>query len=158
MITQYYAAFGSNLSHDQMKCRCPAAKPLTSSFIPDYTLAFKSVANIIASPQNKVPVGVYSITEACETALDCFESYPNLYTKKYLKLKLFDDQVLVMTYVMKKKYGFGNPSDAYYRVIGEGYIDWGIDDTFLTEARDYAIKNEDGTAFRSKRWDGNAYK
>ena len=61
--------------------------------------------------------------------------------------------ILVMIYVMNKEYGFGKPSEAYYRVIGEGYDDWGMDHQLLVEARDYSIHNDKGEAFRSKRWD-----
>ena len=116
-------------------------------------LVFKSVANIIPHPNKGVPVGIYSITEECESALDSFESFPTLYIKKYLKLSITNEQILVMTYVMKDEYGFGKPSDAYCRVIGEGYNDWGMDASFLLEAREHAILNDDGTAFRSRRWD-----
>ena len=127
--------------------------PYIASVLQDYVLAFKSVANIIPFPKKGVPVGIYYITQACETSLDHFESFPNLYTKKYIKISVADEVILVMTYVMNKEYGFGIPSDAYYRVIAEGYNDWGLDNAILLEAREYAKQHDDGKAFRSKRWD-----
>ena len=41
MTKRYYIAYGSNLNIDQMSYRCPGAKVVGTSKIPDFELLFK---------------------------------------------------------------------------------------------------------------------
>ena len=41
MTKRYYIAYGSNLNIDQMSYRCPGAKVVGTSEIPDFQLLFK---------------------------------------------------------------------------------------------------------------------
>ena len=41
MTKRYYIAYGSNLNIDQMRYRCPGAKVVGTSKIPDFQLLFK---------------------------------------------------------------------------------------------------------------------
>ena len=152
--TKFYGAFGSNLSKRQMKERCPAAIPYAASTLNGFMLCFKSVADVIPKTSHQVPVGIYEITSACEDALDVYESFPYLYRKEYIKLMLNNRLTKIMFYVMNKEYGFGKPSDTYYRTIEEGYIDWNLNERVLVNALTFSINRDTGNSFRSKRWDG----
>ena len=41
MAKRYYIAYGSNLNIPQMRWRCPSARIIGTSEIPDYRLLFK---------------------------------------------------------------------------------------------------------------------
>ena len=41
MAKRYYIAYGSNLNIPQMRMRCPGARIIGTSVIPDYELLFK---------------------------------------------------------------------------------------------------------------------
>ena len=62
----YYAAYGSNLNKQQMRSRCPMAKPVSKAVLNGWQLVFRGVADIMPSPKAKVYLGIYSITPACE--------------------------------------------------------------------------------------------
>ena len=106
----YYAAYGSNLNHHQMRQRCPAAQPIAAAVLPDWQLVFRGVADITPAIDNAVPVGLYKITAACEAALDHYENFPTLYGKKIIDLHLDGRALSVMTYIMTPRYGYGPPS------------------------------------------------
>ena len=40
-MKRYYLAYGSNLNIRQMRYRCPGAKPIGITAIPDYQLLYK---------------------------------------------------------------------------------------------------------------------
>ena len=63
----YYLAYGSNLNVRQMLYRCPGAKPIGISVIPDYELLYKGsktgVYLTIEPKKNSiVPVAVWEVT------------------------------------------------------------------------------------------------
>ena len=87
MKTQIYVAYGSNMNVEQMKRRCPNAKPIGKYILGDYKLEFRGVANIIKCKGKKVPVALWEITEECEKSLDIYEGYPRLYRKEYVKVE-----------------------------------------------------------------------
>lgn len=152
MEATYYGAYGSNLNRQQMHIRCPASKPVEGTYLTDRTLVFKSVADVISDPGNRVPVGVYVITKCCERALDRYEGYPRHYGKEYLNVELKGRSVQVMIYVLNKSYGFGEPSKKYFEVIRQGYDEWDFDHKFLFAAREFSIKNDLGNSYRSRVW------
>ena len=84
---KYYIAYGSNLNIRQMRFRCPGAKPIGISAIPDYELLFKGSktgAYLTIEPKDGglVPVAVWEVTADDEKHLDIYEGYPNFYYKK----------------------------------------------------------------------------
>ncbi|MCM1578454.1 MAG: gamma-glutamylcyclotransferase [Ruminococcus sp.] len=131
MERKIYFAYGSNLNHEQMSRRCPDAVFIGATFINDYTMTFKGdsvgVADIIPQKGSRVPVGIWSITEADERALDRYEGFPRLYSKRKIRAYYVGKTVEGMVYVMAADKPVQLPSEAYFNVILQGYLDCGID-------------------------------
>ena len=124
---KYYFAYGSNMNHEHMKMRCPKAKYLGQWTLPGHKLVFRSVADVEQSKKDKVSGALFEITQECERALDRYEGYPNLYTKKYYTIWHTEmEDVLpqtIMFYSMVDKYGEYPPSEGYFQTIKQGYKD-----------------------------------
>ncbi len=148
----YYAAYGSNLNKQQMHSRCPMAKPFGMAVLNGWQLVFRGVADIMPNPRAKVYLGIYSITPACEIALDYYESYPDLYVKKYIQIQLESSQVISMFYVMKPGFGFGKPSHKYLRTIREGYKNWKLPEQPMLESMQHARAHDSGDGYTSRYW------
>jgi len=135
---KFYFAYGSNLNHEHMKFRCPKAKFIRKMTLPNYELVFRSVADIQDAPGKWVEGGLFRITDDCEKALDTYEGYPHLYTKKYYKmwhddLRSFVPQK-IMFYSMVDKDVVHPPSEGYLRTIMAGYNDCEISTDALMKA------------------------
>ena len=90
-MKRYYLAYGSNLNIRQMRYRCPTAKPIGITAIPDYELLYKGSgtgAYLTIEPKKDglVPIAVWEVTEADEKRLDAYEGCPTFYYKKELRL------------------------------------------------------------------------
>ena len=141
---KYYIAYGSNLNIRQMRFRCPGAKPIGISAIPDYELLFKSSktgAYLTIEPKDGglVPVAVWEVTADDEKHLDIYEGYPNFYYKKEVRLpvKLASGKTKKLTafvYIMHEERSLGIPSLAYIRTCKEGYRNFGFDVKYLDRA------------------------
>ena len=122
-----YMSYGMNTNRDAMANRCPRAKPLGGFYLPNYRLVFRGVADIVPDDNAAVPVVLWDITEQCLQALDRLEGFPHLYTRKQINGGW-------ITYMMNDKTIFGPLPSSYYRMIEEGYRDFGLDDWRLREA------------------------
>lgn len=143
-----YLAYGSNLNKSQMRVRCPNATPKGFILLPDYRLVFKGVADMIPAKGLHCPVGLWEITDKCEKALDRYEGFPSLYRKEYFVNK---DGTEFMAYVMNS-HGLGLPPTTYYQGILQGYKDFGIDQTYLSDALTFTKEYQSDDAYTSKRW------
>ena len=101
MVKKYYVAYGSNLNVKQMIMRCPNARIVGTSEIPDYELLFKgsktgSYLTIEPKAGASVPVGVWKVNNTDEAALDRYEGFPTFYYKTELEdgIKLAYDDFL----------------------------------------------------------------
>jgi len=153
MEKRYYVAYGSNLNVRQMLMRCPHARMIGTSVIPDYRLMFKgsktgSYLTIEPEEGCSVPVGVWEVTPADERALDRYEGYPSFYYKKEMELPITGcrtgkiRQRKVFVYIMHEERELGIPSQMYVRVCAQGYFDFGFDLAPLMEAYDYSKTEE----------------
>ena len=132
-MKKLYVAYGSNLNMMQMGWRCPNAKVVGIGFIRNYQLTFRGVATIIPIEKVDVPVAVWEITEECEKALDRYEGYPHLYHKEMIDVEMQDKTLKAMVYIMNK--GIPHmPVRSYFDTIRQGYLDCGLDETYLKEA------------------------
>jgi gamma-glutamylcyclotransferase (GGCT)/AIG2-like uncharacterized protein YtfP len=93
-----------------------------------------AVATIEPCQGGSVPVLVWEITPADETALDRYEGWPHFYRKETVKVKLGNKTVRAMVYIMNEGRPLGQPSCYYYSVILEGYKDAGFDVDILRQA------------------------
>lgn len=135
-----YFAFGSNLSVDAMRVRCPAAQKVGPLAVTNIELVFRAVADIRYKKGAVCHGGLWLITPACEAALDRYEGVSvggsrGLYEKVYFPVK---DEASGRThqclaYKMTRK-GIMPPSEYYLSVIIQGYADFGLDLVHLDRA------------------------
>ena len=149
-MKRYYLAYGSNLNIRQMRYRCPSAKPIGITAIPDYELLYKGSgtgAYLTIEPKKDglVPIAVWEVTEADEKRLDAYEGCPTFYYKKELRLpvKLRNGKtkkVDAFIYIMHEERRHGIPSLTYIRTCEEGYRNFGFDTMFLDAAYEISAK------------------
>lgn len=145
-MKKLYAAYGSNLSKEQMAYRCPTAKPIAVTWLKDHQLVFQgrpygAHANVIPSEGNEVPVAIWEITPKDERALDIYEGVKGgYYTKEYVEVDICGEKKEVLIYIMTPN-PYGRPSDHYLQVIADGYKDFLLPIRILNEAVIHARKN-----------------
>ena len=149
---RYYIAYGSNLNIRQMRYRCPGAKPIGISAIPDYELLYKGSktgAYLTIEPKNGglVPIAVWEVTDDDEKRLDIYEGYPTFYYKKDVRLpvKLASGKIRKVTafvYIMHEERSIAIPSMTYIRTCEEGYRNFGFDIKYLDRAYLRSIKED----------------
>ena len=141
---RYYIAYGSNLNIRQMRYRCPGAKPIGISAIPDYELLYKGSktgAYLTIEPKDGslVPIAVWEVTADDEKRLDIYEGYPKFYYKKEVRLpiRLASGKIRKVTafvYIMHEERSIAIPSMTYIRTCEEGYRNFGFDVKYLDRA------------------------
>lgn len=150
-MSKMYAAYGSNLSVEQMAYRCPDAKIVGRAEVLDYRLLYKgsltgAYATIEPEEGMSVPILVWEISESDEKSLDRYEGYPRFYYKKDLQVEMQSitgedlGETTVMAYIMDEKRHCGIPSTYYEDVLREGYERFGFDPIILDEAMSYTIR------------------
>lgn len=138
MQKRYYIAYGSNLNISQMKMRCPSARIVGTSTIPDYELLFKgsktgSYLTIEPNEGEHVPGVVWETKGADEAALDRYEGFPNFYYKAEMELPIVgirNKKIMlqkVYVYIMHEDRQLGVPSWHYIHTCLEGYRAFGFD-------------------------------
>lgn len=148
---KYYLAYGSNLNVDQMKYRCPDAKPAAVTKIPNYHLLFRRGFLTIEPQQgSSVPVVVWKISDRDEKNLDRYEGYPKFYRKEIFPILLngYKDMDAyragkrsvqekvgeAMVYIMNDGFPAQQPSSSYLDTVKRGYAAFNIDVNYLMNA------------------------
>ena len=145
MAKRYYIAYGSNLNIPQMRMRCPGARIIGTSVIPDYELLFKgsktgSYLTIEPWEGGRVPVAVWEVTAAHERSLDRYEGYPVFYYKADMELAVTlagTGEVKTLpgfVYMMYADRPLGTPSNSYFVTCAQGYRSFGFDPCILLDA------------------------
>jgi len=124
----FYMAYGMNTPRDAMAARCPKAKPMGAFYLPDHRLVFRGVADFVEDTESVLPVVLWDITPDCLRALDQLEGYPHFYNRR----KLNGAWII---YEMVDQTRTHLPNNGYYRMIEEGYKDFGLDDWHLRHAK-----------------------
>lgn len=147
MKKRYYIAYGSNLNIRQMRMRCPSARIIGISEIPEYELLFKGsktgfYLTIEPKKGSRVPVAAWEVSAEDEQALDRYEGFPTFYYKKEMllpikgirsgKIRRRD----TFMYIMHEDRVLGVPSNFYMQTCLNGYKSFGFDPKFLHEAYD----------------------
>lgn len=144
---KYYIAYGSNLNKAQMAVRCPDALAIGTAEMKNTKMVFRSnakgfgVATLEKESGCSVPIAIWAISASDEKKLDAYEGYPNLYTKKKVKIVLAGNTEEAMIYIMTSGHMETYPSRAYYETIKQGYIDFGFNVHLLSK---YAWKGVAG--------------
>ena len=137
---KFYIAYGSNLSHAQMRERCPDAVPYGAGVLKDYELVFKVHADIVPHKGWEVPIGVWTISDKDEEFLDYYEGYPGYYIKKNVDVTVRSFKTgelrtkTGMVYMMAADKALTTPDRYYFDGICEGYHDFNLDIIPLLEA------------------------
>ena len=150
-----YAAYGSNLNKAQMKKRCPDSSPYTWINLKNWRLVFKGVADIENNNNSNLLLGLYKITDNCEKKLDGYEEYPAIYKKHYFSQEVNGKKADIMLYIMNDKFSYSVPSQKYFKIIKEGYQNWGFKTDLLFIAGDHSIVNNTVEGYKSKNWSDN---
>lgn len=145
MKKRYYIAYGSNLNIRQMLVRCPDATIIGTANLQGWELLFKgsrsgSYLTIERSRDGIVPVAVWNVTEADETALDHYEGVPTFYYKKDIRLQCSSihtgrqRMVTAFAYIMHEERPVGVPTVRYMQTCLAGYDDFLFDKQILMAA------------------------
>lgn len=141
-----YIAYGSNLNIEQMKYRCPGAKPVAKSWLHDYRLVFQgrmtnAHANVIPEAGQDVPVVVWEIDKYNEKALDRYEGVKGgYYTKETMRVDVNGRMRKALIYIMTPN-PYGMPSNIYLHTLVQGYKDFNFDARILNSALIHAHDN-----------------
>ena len=129
---KFYLSYGANCNNYDMKERAPSSIPVGIYRLENFKLAFNHVADIRRSDNDVCICGLWLITEECENALDMFEGYPVLYTKKYIKLRndqinpfewvnikdnLKDNDTTALLYTMNNNVRYSPPNKYYVNTM-----------------------------------------
>ena len=130
-----YFAYGSNLSREQMRYRCPGSKALCPAYLAGYRLAERKYADIEPDAGSVVHGALYSISASNLELLDIYEGYPAGYTRKRVPVTLENGLIQVAhVYLMTPECRArleGRPYPADYRkVCSDGAASWGIPNGF----------------------------
>ena len=143
-MSKKYIAYGSNLSVEQMKCRCPDARVLGMAAIQDWKLVFRGCATIEPAEGKVVPALIWEISERDERRLDCYEGWPSYYRKEDMTVTMSDldgrnpQEVTAMVYLMNDGHPIQLPWRSYYDTLEEGYTRFGFNTYLLELALDEA--------------------
>lgn len=151
MAKRYYIAYGSNLNIHQMRMRCPSARIIGTSEIPDHRLLFKGSqtgAYLTVEPCDgrSVPVAVWEVSGTDEAALDRYEGFPRFYYKTEMELPVTGIRSgkvrtrTVFVYIMHEERPLGVPSWYYMDVCLDGYRAFGFDEEKLWQAIDDSVE------------------
>lgn len=135
----YYFAYGSNLNHKQMNCRCPDNKFIKRVYLDNYKFVYDgysstwggAVANILELANSIVWGGLYEISKSDLANLDRCEGYPDSYDIKELKVE--GDQGNIYKAITYLRIGekIGIPSYKYKKIITDGAKDCDLPDDYV---------------------------
>ncbi len=140
-----YLAYGSNINLEQMAYRCPTAKVIGATMLPNQELNFRRVATIDPKEGSEVPVLVWEIGQQDEINLDYYEGFPRMYRKEIFELEVNGKMRECMAYVMNHG-AISPPSSQYYNGIKLGYEANGMDTSYLRAALERAVQYVQGQA------------
>jgi hypothetical protein len=128
-LPELYAAYGSNLWHDQMRRRCPAARVAGSLVLQGWRLVVRKYAVIERDDSASCPIGLWQVTAACLESLDRYEG-PRTYRRVEVPLP---GGGVACTYT-EIRIRPGPPAAEYVQRLRRGYADFGFDAAVLEAA------------------------
>jgi len=139
MSNRLFAAYGVGLNRNEMVKHCPTAKPISTTELKNFSLAFRggnasAVATIEKAKGGGVPALLWEITPQDEVALDRWIGVPDLYRKDTVKVRLNGAAMEVLVYILIGNKPPNKPSAFYYSTLLEGYKISGFDTETLKTA------------------------
>jgi hypothetical protein len=128
-LPEPYAAYGSNLWHDQMRRRCPDAVVVGSLVLPGWRLVLRKYALIARQAESSCPIGLWRITQADLDTLDRYEG-PRTYARTRIPLP---QGGTAWTYE-EIRIRPGPPAREYVQRLRRGYADFAFDPAPLEAA------------------------
>lgn len=141
-----YFAFGSNLSTEQMRSRCPFSTPVGLGYMEGWKWIIneRGYANVVRDPGAPATQGgvyglLYLLPSRDEEELDLHEGVPWAYEKRCCDVRMVrdnrgrqvDEPVRALVYVDEKRVGEGVPEEEYVGRMERGIEDavrhWGMD-------------------------------
>ena len=156
-----YLAYGANTHRGAMAHRCPEAEFLGTARLDHHVLAFRGVADMRPAKGRAVRLALWEITANDLAALDRFEGYPRLYTRKQVAFEtltlhrrvVLPTKARAWVYLMAKGYGLAAPSWSYLETLREGYADCGLPAEQLADAlADLPVTSPVDSGYRSQQW------
>ena len=135
----YHFAYGSNLNHKQMNCRCPDNKFIKRVYLDNYEFVYDgyssnrggAVANILKSADNIVWGGLYKISKSDLANLDRREGYSDSYDRKELKVKDAQGNIYKAITYFRIGEKVGIPSNKYRKTVVNGAKDCDLPDDYV---------------------------
>lgn len=126
-----YFAYGSNLNKREMKSRCPNSRYIGTVMLKDWQLMFRLYLTIESEEGMEVPIGVWDVPQEEMKALDEYEGYPELYRKEKMTIGDYEGIIYIMN---EYSIPYAFPTKEYFNRCCLGYINFGFDTSYLTEA------------------------
>ena len=139
MSNRVFAAYGVGLNRSEMVKHCPTAKPIGTTELKNFRLAFRggnacAVATIEKKKGGSVPALLWEITMQDEAALDRWIGVPELYRKATIKVRRDGALVEAQIHILISGKPQNKPSAFYYSTLLEGYRAAGFDAEILKAA------------------------
>lgn len=130
-----YIAYGSNLNKAAMRRRCPDARPLGKFYLTDARLVFRGVADVEYSPGDRVPCGLWAISDQDERHLDRYEGVSSgfYFKDRSIQLSYRGSLYRPLIYLMRSR-GVFPPTASYVETVRDGYRDFALDQSYLDQA------------------------
>jgi gamma-glutamylcyclotransferase len=125
-----YFAFGSNMVATQMHQRCPAAQDMGMARLDGWRFLInqEGYATIVPEQSAYVLGVLWSLTSACEAALDAYEEIATgLYTKAYIEIQDASALVYLATNALP-----GHPRAGYLKALIAEAHRRGFDSAYIT--------------------------
>lgn len=99
-MTNYYFAYGSNMTESQIMFRCPDSTfiGITKLINKSFYIDARGVASIKNKPESHVYGAVWTLSHNGLCNLDTHEGYPSLYIKNYYNVLVNDKLLNVLVY------------------------------------------------------------
>jgi hypothetical protein len=139
MSNRVFAAYGVGLNRAEMAKYCPTAKPIGTTELKNFKLAFRggnayALATIEKAKGGSAPALLWEITPQDEYALDRWIGMPDLYRKTTVKARWNGAVTDAFVYILIGNKPQNKPSAFYYSTLLEGYKAAGFDTEILKAA------------------------
>ncbi|QHI72751.1 gamma-glutamylcyclotransferase family protein [Aminipila terrae] len=127
-----YAAYGNNMTSQQMTRICPFARLLGIGVLENYKLTFrgkrKGVANIERCEGASIPVVLWNISGICTKILGCCGRFSGPYIRDKVEVKFNNEIIEAIVFVMPDAYQSlpAKPTPFYIETLEKGYDSNGL--------------------------------